>query len=308
MAAHAEDDWQLLRNAAAAGRQQALNGTYLHQMNGMMETFHIVRSGQGDATREKRTSLDGLSREIVRKGNELTCYAPDKKALMAAKISAMRLFPALMPEDMSDISRSYTIKRAGADRVAQRDCNWLDVRPKDKQRYAMRMCVESLTALPLKVITLSPRGDAVEQFTFTEVALNGPKDKKAYRSRFPQKFLLRSATTPPASAPADAAALQGEVSGMPAGFRLLRSVQRSLPGQADKTVRHLVFSDGLVMLSVFVEPVVDGGKVERSGNLHGAINMATGPEGDYQLTAVGDMPEQAMLGMIKNLRINGKND
>ena len=42
-AAHAEDDWQLLRNVAAAGRQQALNGTYLHQMNGTLETFHIVR-------------------------------------------------------------------------------------------------------------------------------------------------------------------------------------------------------------------------------------------------------------------------
>ena len=62
-AAHAEDDWQLLRNVAVAGRQQALNGTYLHQMNGTLETFHIAREGQGDATREKRTSLDGPSRK-----------------------------------------------------------------------------------------------------------------------------------------------------------------------------------------------------------------------------------------------------
>jgi sigma-E factor negative regulatory protein RseB len=45
-----------------------------------------------------------------------------------------------------------------------------------------------------------------------------------------------------------------EVSGMPPGFKLLRAVQRSLPGQAERTVRHMVFSDGLVMLSLFIEP------------------------------------------------------
>ncbi|AXT46204.1 MULTISPECIES: MucB/RseB C-terminal domain-containing protein [Chromobacterium] len=302
-AAHAEDDWQLLRNVAAAGRQQALNGTYLHQMNGTLETFHIVREGQGDAMREKRTSLDGPSREIVRKGNELACFAPDKKALNAAKISAMRLFPALLPEDMSEINQSYSLKHVGSDRVAQRDCNLLELRPKDRQRYSLRMCVEPLTSLPLKMVTLSPKGEAVEQFTFTDIDLTGPKDKRAYRPKFAQKFLLRSggASMPPAGAQVD-----NDVSGLPNGFHLLRSVQRSLPGQAGKSVRHMVYSDGLVMLSLFVETQPEGARLERSSNLHGAINMATGPQGSYQLTAVGDMPEPAMMGLLKGLKVSLK--
>ncbi|WP_239690897.1 MucB/RseB C-terminal domain-containing protein [Chromobacterium sphagni] len=296
---------QLLRNVGNAGRQQALDGTYLHQMNGMLETFRIVRQGQGDGVREKRTSLDGPSREVVRKGGELTCFASDKRALMACKISAMRLFPALLPDDLDDISRSYVLRRTGTDRVAQRDCQWLDLQPRDPQRYTMRMCIEPNTYLPLKVITLSPRGDSVEQFTFTEVELAGAKDRKAYAPRLAQKFLLRPAKAPVG---ADPSVSQNEVSGLPQGFRLLRSVQRILPGQG-KPVRHLVFSDGLVMLSVFAEPPPpENARLERVGNLHGAINMATSYQGDMQLTAVGDMPQTAMMALLKSLHINGKND
>jgi sigma-E factor negative regulatory protein RseB len=49
-----------------------LSGTYLHQMNASLETYRIVRAGSGDNIQEKRTSLDGPSREIIRKGLELS--------------------------------------------------------------------------------------------------------------------------------------------------------------------------------------------------------------------------------------------
>ncbi|WP_233201229.1 MucB/RseB C-terminal domain-containing protein [Chromobacterium alticapitis] len=297
---------QLLRNVGNASRQQALDGTYLHQMNGMMETFHLVRQSQGDSVREKRVSLDGPPREVVRTGGELTCYAQDKRALIACRISAMRLFPALLPDDVDDIPRSYALKRTGSDRVAQRDCQWLDLQPRDPQRYTMRMCIDPATHLPLKVITLSPRGDAVEQFTFTEVELAGAKDKKAYRPKLPQKFLLLSGK---AASGADPSVSQNEVTGLPQGFRLLRSSARTLPGAGGKPVRHLVLSDGLVMLSVFVEPPPpESARMERVGNLHGAINMATSYQNDMQLTAVGDMPQTAMMTLLKGMHINGKGE
>lgn len=297
--AHADDDWLVVKKVAAAARQQPLNGTYLHQMNSSLETFRIVRSGSGDNIQEKRTSLDGPSREIIRKGQELTCYAPDAKSLSAAKVSAMRLFPALLPEDIGNIAQSYGIKRGGKDRVAQRDCNWFDLKPKDSKRYLLRMCVEPTSFLPLKVITQNAAGDAVEQFTFTEIELQGPKDKSAFRSQYKQNYVLRSASAPAMALDADA---PSEVSGMPSGFKLLRAVQRTLPGQAERTVRHMVFSDGLVMLSLFIEPQTEG-RPERAVNLHGAVNMATAAQGDYLVTLVGDLPEPTMMAMIRNLKI-----
>ncbi|MBV8681049.1 MAG: MucB/RseB C-terminal domain-containing protein [Aquitalea sp.] len=297
--AHADDDWQIVKKVAVAARQQPLNGTYLHQMNNSLETFRIVRGGAGDNIQEKRTSLDGPSREIIRKGLELNCYAPDAKALSAAKVSAMRLFPALLPDDIANIGQSYTVKRAGKDRVAQRDCNWLELKPKDSKRYGMRMCVEPNSLLPLKIMTQNAAGETVEQFTFTEIDLQPPKDKAAFKPQYKQNYVLRSASAPQMTIDADAAA---EVSGMPAGFKLLRAVQRTLPGQVERTVRHMVYSDGLVMLSLFIEPQAES-RGERAVNLHGAVNMATADQGEYLVTLVGDMPEPTMLAMIKNLKI-----
>lgn len=299
MLAHADDDWLVVKKVAAAARQQPLNGTYLHQMNSSLETFRIVRSGTGDNIQEKRTSLDGPSREIIRKGFELTCYAPDAKSLSAAKVSAMRLFPALLPDDIGNIAQSYSVKRSSKDRVAQRDCNWMELKPKDSKRYMLRMCVEPASFLPLKVITQNAAGEAVEQFTFTEIELQGPKDKSAFRPQYKQNYVLRSASAPAMTLDADA---PSEVSGMPNGFKLLRAVQRTLPGQGERTVRHMVFSDGLVMLSLFIEPQADG-RPERAVNLHGAVNMATAEQGDYLVTLVGDLPEPTMMAMIRNLKI-----
>lgn len=300
--AHADDDWLVVKKAAAAARQLPLSGTYLHQMNATLETYRIVRAGSGDNIQEKRTSLDGPSREIIRKGFELVCYAPDAKSLAAAKVSAMRLFPAILPDDISNIAQSYTLKHGGKDRVAQRDCNWLDLKPKDSKRYALRMCVDPVSNLPLKVITQNAVGEPVEQFTFTEVELQGPKDRAAFKPQYKLSYVLRSASAPQMTLDADA---PSEVTGMPGGFKLLRAVQRSLPGQAERTVRHMVYSDGLVMLSLFIEPQGDS-RAERAVNLHGAVNMATATQGDYLVTLVGDLPEPTMLAMIRNLKITLK--
>jgi len=299
-----DDDWQLLKRVTDAGRQQSLSGTYLHQMNGMLETFHIVRAGGSGVVQERRVALDGLPREIVRSGENLTCYAPDKKSLVAAKVSAMRLFPALMSDDVADVAQSYTLHRVGNDRVAQRDCRWLELKPRDQLRYSERICADSVTSLPLKMMTLTPHNEVVEQYTFTEIELTAPRDKSQLKPQFKLSSQLRG------SAPALGQSHIGnrmEVSGLPTGFKLIRSVQRSLqPGTKGKPIRHMVFSDGLVMLSLFVEPLPTDIPAVRSMNLHGAINMATASQGDQLLTLVGDMPAPTLLSLVRSIHFTAK--
>jgi sigma-E factor negative regulatory protein RseB len=89
----------------------------------------------------------------------------------------MRLFPAILPDDIGNIAQSYTLKqRQGPGGTA--GLQLADLKPRDSKRYACA-CVEPVSNLPLKVITQNAAGDAVEQFTFTEVELQGPKDKSA---------------------------------------------------------------------------------------------------------------------------------
>ncbi|MFC3532382.1 MucB/RseB C-terminal domain-containing protein [Vogesella facilis] len=298
LVALADDDWSLLRRAAVAGQSLSFSAIYTHQLGGELETFRIYRSHDDGQLRERRESLDGLPREIVRQGNELTCYAPDAKSLSAAKLSAMKMFPAVLPDLPSELAVAYSISRGGMDRVAERDCQWLLLKPREaNSRYSQRLCIDPTTALPLKAVTYGVRGEVIEQFAFTELDMGAERDKSKLRPRYKQSLPLGKAgvTTPSATPPL-------EVKGMPAGFRLVRYMSRPLPGH-EQAVQHYVYSDGFARLSLFVEtsdaevpqhPVV----VAPNG-----IGVASRRMGEQLLTVVGDLPESGLQTVLKNIRL-----
>lgn len=304
------DVWQLLKRAEVAGNQQPLRGSYLHQMNNTSETFRLERAAVGDQFTERRWSLDGPPREIVRQGETITCYAHDKTALNAAKLSAMHLFPDVLSGRLDDIAQSYTLEQLGQDRVAQRDCTLLELRPKDKQRFSVRLCIEPTTALPLKMLVLGPRGETVEQYSFADLDFTALKDKGVGRDKTKPNYELeaRLAFHPPGlpTAGTGKEASPVEVTGLPPGFRLLHSVQRTLAGQPERAVRQVVFSDGLVMLSLFIEPAREQLRPDKVMNLHGAINMATLTQSGQRLTLVGDLPEPMLATIIRSLKVPPK--
>jgi sigma-E factor negative regulatory protein RseB len=55
-------------------------------------------------------------------------------------------------------------------------------------------------------------------------------------------------------------------------------------------VNHLVYSDGLAMVSVFVEALVDGEEVLQGYSSRGAVNAFSRVAGDHQITVVGEVP------------------
>lgn len=299
LVAHAEDDWSLLRRAAQAGQSHPLSGSYSHQLGGELETFRLYRVNEDGVVRERRESLDGLPREIVRQGNELTCYAPDSKSLSAAKLSAVKLFPAVLPEVPADLAVAYTLTRGSMDRVVERDCQWLLLKPREaNSRYSQRLCIDPGTALPLKTVTVGAKGEVIEQFAFTELSLTGERDKSRLKPRYKQALPL-GRTGASAGVVANAPL---EVKGMPAGFRLLRYMSRPMPGH-DEAVQHYVYSDGFAKLSLFVEtsdaevpqhPVV----VAPNG-----IGVASRRVGEQLLTVVGDLPEAGLQSVLKNIRL-----
>lgn len=301
LVALADDDWALLRRAAVAGQSLPFSAIYTHQLGGELETFRIYRASEDGQLRERRESLDGLPREIVRHGNELTCYAPDAKSLSAAKLSAMKMFPAVLPDLPSELAVAYSISRGSLDRVAERDCQWLLLKPREaNSRYSQRLCIDPSTALPLKAVTYGVRGEVIEQFAFTELEMGAERDKTKLRPRYKQALPLgKTGVTAPSTPP------PLEVKGMPPGFRLVRYMSRPLPGH-EQAVQHYVYSDGFARLSLFVEtsdaevpqhPVV----VAPNG-----IGVASRRAGEQLLTVVGDLPEAGLQTVLKNIRLTQK--
>lgn len=297
LVAHAEDDWSLLRRAAVAGQSLPFSAIYSHQLGGELETFRIYRSSEDGLLRERRESLDGLPREIVRQGSELTCYAPDARSLSAAKLGAVKMFPAVLPDAPADLAVAYNLSRGGMDRVAERDCQWLLLKPREvNSRYSQRLCIDPVTALPLKVVTGGVRGEVIEQFAFTELTLGPEHDRSKLRPRYKQSLSLGTAAVVQSAQP------PLEVKGIPAGFRLLRYMSRPLPGH-EQAVQHYVYSDGFAKLSLFVETSdaeVPAHPVVIAPN---GIGVASRRAGEQLLTVVGDMPEAGLQSVLKNIRL-----
>lgn len=299
LAAVADDDWALLEKAAQAAANQPLTATYLHQLGSELETFRVQRMQDGAVVRERRESLDGMPREIIRVGNELTCYAPDAKSLNAAKLSAIKLFPAVLPEDTDNLSQGYTVVRGGSDRVAQRDCQWLALKPKDgAARYTQRFCIEPQTALPLKMVTSTAKGEVVEQFAFTELQLGAPKDKAVLKPRYKQSLVLGKVGGVQAGMQP-----MHDIKGLPSGFRMVRFVNRALPGH-EKAVQHYVFSDGFAKVSLFVETASGEGVSQTSATAPNGIGVASRQSGEQLLTVVGDLPEAGLQAILKSVRLS----
>jgi len=291
--------------AAQAGRQQPLSGTYLNQMSGALETFQIYRGIVDNQLTERRESLDGLPREILRQGNDITYFAPDARALTAARVSAMRLFPTVLPDNVDNLAASYTLKRLGSDRVARHDCDWYQLKPNDGLRYNQRFCLDSSTGMPLKAVMLLPRSNEVaEQYTFTEVELVAPKDRSAFKPHYKLSYTQRGGAQAPAGTVTPPVASPVDVSGLPTGFKLLRSMERTMPS-GDKA-RHLMYTDGLVMLSLFVEPQSGDVRPDRATVVQGALSMDSHNVDHLQLTLVGDLPEQSLISVLRSLKVSMK--
>jgi sigma-E factor negative regulatory protein RseB len=301
LAALADDDWAVLEKAAQAAANLPLTATYMHQVGGELETFRLQRAVDAGVVRERRESLDGMPREILRVGNELTCYAPDAKALNAAKLSAIKLFPALLPENTDDLAQGYQLVRGAMDRIAQKDCQWLVLKPRDgAARYTQRFCIDPQTALPLKVVTSTGKGEVVEQFAFTELQLAAPKDKAVLKPRYKQSLALgRVGGVQQGMQP------MHDIKGLPAGFHLVRFVNRPLPGH-EKTVQHYVFSDGFAKVSLFVEGSSSEGVSPTSVTAANGIGVVSRQNGEQLLTVVGDLPEAGLQGWLKNIRLTAK--
>ena len=298
--AAAESDWDLLQKAALAGRHQALSGIYTHNVDDELETFRLYRAQDGaGSVRERRESVDGVPRELVRNDNELTCYAPDPKALSVARENAVKLFPAVLPERTQELKAAYTVVRGKLDRVAKRDCQWLLLNPKEAAlRYGLKVCIDTASALPLKAVTHDAKGALIEQFAFSDLTLGAPKDASLLRPHFKYSLALGAVSV----AQPDVQAPGLDVRGVPAGFRLLRYVSRHLPGH-DYPVSHFVYSDGLAKFSLFVEP----GRAENMNPAviggPGGLGVVSRQVGDQVLTVVGDLPESGLESAIATLRV-----
>ena len=297
----AQESLQLLQKISAAARQVTYQGTFIFQREGHIESTRIYHLADRSGEYEKLVRLDGPAREIIFNGDEYQFYYPDQKSMMAERHDvAKRGFPALLPEQLQTLSENYQIENDGNERLAGYETRVLRLIPRDDFRYGHKLWIDPSTNLLLKVAMVGEDGGIIEQFAFTYVKVGGSLDRNLLKPTLPVKASMLH------NAPRHDAMSSGwEVDNLPSGFRKIAEMKRLFRGKSDP-VTHLVYSDGIVAVSVFIEPLKSGASPMEGVAKQGAVNLYARPEDQYQITVVGEVPETTVRQIGDSVAYKGK--
>lgn len=280
---------QLLNKMNQTLEMSNYEGTFVFMHNGSVETMRIVHGYNSDGVKEKLVSLTGDAREVIRDQDVLTCIWPREKIVVIETARAQHGIPSSLPEDMLELASNYQLAEVGKARVAGYDCTIVRFKPLDEFRYGHELCVNPVYGMLLKTKTFDTNGKAIENMMFTSFRmLESTPD-----NLFEPSVELKDYTWKTASVE-----LNGElqpdrawkIKDLPPGFSL-RSVTRRLMSASDKPVQHMVLTDGLASISVFISEVEKPRQNYQGAHTKGVINAYARDLNEHQITVVGEVPE-----------------
>lgn len=277
---------------------QTLNydATFVYVQGKQLEAMRIIHRADGGGERERLISLSGSPREIVRDGAGVACVQPKRSTLLVGKRSTRAPFPGTAEVDTRDLARHYDFLTIGRDRMTGHDARVIAIRPKDQYRYGYRLWLDEATAMLLKSELIGHDGAVLEQVMFTSLTL-----LDEIPASVPESGVEGNKETLEGPGATEAGDSNWEVTRLPAGFAPVVHEKQRMQGSSG-LVEHMVFTDGLGSVSVFIERA-DGGKSLLSGSTHmGAVNAYGGLVAGHQVTVVGEVPQATVSTIGQSVR------
>ena len=284
---------------------QSLNydGTFVYLHDDKLEAMRIVHQTGAGGEKERLVSLTGSAREVLRDDKVVTCIMPDNKSVMVGESRPRQPFP-VGPRDLESLSQYYHLQDAGDDRIAGEMARVITVTSKDRFRYGYRFWIDTSNYMLLKFDLTDQDGKAIEQVMFTHLSVGAPIPAVAFKPSLTGDGYSWYRQDPDASPAVDPAAPDWVVNRLPAGFKLTH-FQHKRMRQDSGQAAHMVFSDGLASLSVYVEKLM-AKKAAFSGlSSMGAMNAFGAVIEDHQVTVVGEVPPATVQMVAVSVRRQG---
>jgi sigma-E factor negative regulatory protein RseB len=272
-------------------------GTFVHVLGGATETLKIVHRNAEGQSGERILSLDGAGREIVRQGEEVQGILPDRRVVLLETRRDVSPLVSALPSSSAALEPHYAIELGGTVRVADRAAQVLEINPRDEFRYGYTLWLDRETAMPLQSQLVDEQGQIVEQILFTEIEVPADVGREELKPTIDTRgFTVLRAR--------DSAALAEEIpwraANVPGGFRLSVATHSAIAG-SDTPVGHLVYSDGLATVSVFIEDPRTQAEVVEGFSSVGSTNAFSLTLRGRKVTAIGEVPRQTVRTIASSL-------
>lgn len=290
LGAQEPDASALVERMTQATERLSYDGTFVYQRGSQIDAMRIVHRYDNGVERERLISLSGPEREVIRDGQRVTCLFADDREVMVEKSEPRDFLSLGLDAPIENLVRNYTFSVAGKDRVAGRATTVIKILPKEPNRYGYQLWVDEEHGLLLKSLVLNRAGQALEQVQFVKVEIG---DAVSATSLEPQiagsGFTWRTSAEPENSAAEVVETSGWSVQWLPAGFEM-RNYKVQKMSESDMPVSHMVYSDGLAMVSVFVEKLVATTEAMQGYSSMGAVNAFSRVAENHQITVVGEIP------------------
>ena len=297
-----EADW--LQTMAFAAHQTDYSGVFVYQSGGRVEMSRITHVSDEDGEHERLEGLGEGKREIVRSNDQVWLYTEGRR-VRVEKRQLSRAFPALLPAQISILKENYSVRQEEETEVAGYHAHAVVFQPKDNLRYTRKMWAHNDSGLLLKAAVLDDRGYIIEQYAFMQLSINGNIDRK-----WISREKLSALEPQPQSAPRPTGEPMlppsgWQVDALPSGFKKIMEMRR-LFRDSKEPIIHLVFSDGLAGISVFIEKV--NGQTRLNSGLagQGAVHVYNRIVADSLVTVVGEVPARTVIQVADSVRYAGQ--
>jgi sigma-E factor negative regulatory protein RseB len=287
----------LLQRIAGAARQLNYAGTFVYQHGDQVETSRITHFADATGEYEKLETLDGPKREVIRINNEIWTYDAEHRAIRHEWRQQRKGFPALLPDQLSHLAEFYLVRKGELERIAGYDAQALLLQPRDDFRYGHKLWADAATGLLLKARMLDEKSRLIEQFVFTQLGIGNSVTRESVRPSLDTHDWKVEQTPTAGPKPGDTGWM---VKTQAPGFKKIMEMKRFKLG-SQTPVAHLVYSDGLAAVSVFIEPLPTTRKFQEGLTHQGAVNIYTRPLPDQLVTVLGEVPALTVTQMANSV-------
>ena len=289
---------QWLERMATAAHQLNYEGTFVYSHDGHMQTMRIVHGYDDGHEKERLLSLSGPSREVLRDDEKVTCILPDDNEVVVERSGPRRPMPLKLPGSLEQLEKYYTLSDGGDERVAGFTARKIVIAPRDPYRYGHTFWLHDNNGLLLRSDLINNEGRVVEQMMFTSLNLFDHLPAKLLEPETEGRDVVwQRQSEVEDQVGAD---VPWKVADLPPGFVMDSHRRHVMPGNHAQ-VEHVVYSDGLASVSVFVEKE-EGDTPGFVGHSQiGAVNAYARIANGYHITVVGEVPPLTVKQMAESV-------
>lgn len=335
---NADDLSDMLKRMSEADQNRNYQGTFILRKSDDLSTLFVTHGVDEKGVWESLESISGEPRKVIRRNKQVVSVYPERQIITIRETDGKRMLHRQLPENLDQLTLFYSMARLDDDRIADHKSLVIDLIPKDRYRYGYRYWVDKETGMLLRCDLLDENKSVIEQMMFTSLDYLPEPPAEMFDLQKYQNYRLQQLDDDEPAVQLNTP-LQWAVNRLPKGFMLTQVILRNNEGNAEQgqsvqtdnvphenTVMtpaendggvatrapsqspaliadgllHMVYSDGLASVSVFIEKNLGDSKHLQGASSMGAVNAYGNAIDGYYVTVVGEVPASTVQSMAQS--------